>query len=105
MLSVVHDGMARKLSTIFSHCAHLYCAACVIVAFAMIFSARKREKDGACQIFVQGKGYGRRIKGLSNEAAQEFVVFHLPSAWAHPRYRLPLSNSDDDTLTSRPQQR
>lgn len=39
----------------------LYCAFCVSVAFAMIFPARKREKSGACQNFVQEIEFAQAI--------------------------------------------
>jgi hypothetical protein len=59
--------MARGLSMIFSHCAHLYCAACVIVAFAMIFPARKREKGGT-QIFVRETKFAQAISVMGARA-------------------------------------
>src|SRR5450631_805186 len=55
MFSVVHRGMIRRLSMIFSHGACHYRGFLSILAFAMILSARKREKDRICQIFVRLK--------------------------------------------------
>jgi hypothetical protein len=55
MFGVVHRGMARGLSMILSHCVCHSCVFLFSVAFAMIFIARKREKDRICQIFVQSR--------------------------------------------------
>jgi hypothetical protein len=53
MFGIVHRGMSRGLSMIFNHCARHCCKFHFALAFAMIFVARKREKDRICQIFMQ----------------------------------------------------
>jgi hypothetical protein len=45
MFGIVHRGMTRGLSMIFSHCARHSCKFYLVLAFATIFVPRKREKD------------------------------------------------------------
>jgi hypothetical protein len=79
---VGHGGMARGLIMIFNHCAHHYRACWITVAFAMIFPARKREKSGTCQNFIQETEFAQAISVMDARAQSEMNLGPVsPSNW------------------------
>jgi hypothetical protein len=77
VFGVVHSGMARGLSIVFSHCAHLDSAFWVTLAFAMA------HVNG--QLKAAGGSDASRSQGLASGATLFVVICFFCAADLRPR--------------------